>query len=75
MPEELVQMLTECHTVPVTTTGKGGKPNVAIKSVMVTDPQTIVWAELYFMQTYENLRHNPCAPICAWKKKPLLHGI
>jgi hypothetical protein len=43
MPEELVQMLTECHTVPVATTGKGGKPNVAIKSVMVTDPQTIVW--------------------------------
>jgi len=31
MPEELVQMLKEWHTVPVATTGPDGKPNVAGK--------------------------------------------
>lgn len=70
MPEELIQMLMESHTVPVATIGPGGKPNVAIKSVMVTDPETIVWGELYFMQTYENLKQNPRASICVWKKTP-----
>jgi hypothetical protein len=56
MPEELVQMLKEWHTVPVATSGPDGKPNVAGKSVMVMDPETIVWGELYFMQTYKNLK-------------------
>jgi uncharacterized pyridoxamine 5'-phosphate oxidase family protein len=70
MPEELVQMLTECHTVPVATTGPDGSPNVAAKSVMVINPETIVWGELYFMQTYENLRRDPRASICIWKRTP-----
>ena len=60
MPEELLHLLTEWHTVPAATVGPDGTPNVAPKSVMVMDPETIVWGELYFMQTYENLRHNPC---------------
>jgi uncharacterized pyridoxamine 5'-phosphate oxidase family protein len=70
MPEELVQMLKEWHTVPVATTGPDGKPNVAGKSVMVMDPETIVWGELYFMQTYENLKKNPRASICIWQRSP-----
>ncbi|MCK9590572.1 MAG: pyridoxamine 5'-phosphate oxidase family protein [Methanoregula sp.] len=70
MPEELIHLLTELHTVPVATTGPDGKPNVAGKSVMVMNPETIVWGELYFVQTYENLKQNPRASICAWKKSP-----
>jgi predicted pyridoxine 5'-phosphate oxidase superfamily flavin-nucleotide-binding protein len=70
MPEELIHLLTEWHTVPVATTGPEGKPNVAGKSVMVLNPETIVWGELYFMQTYQNLRRNPRASICVWKRTP-----
>jgi uncharacterized pyridoxamine 5'-phosphate oxidase family protein len=70
MPEELVHLLTEWHTVPVATTGPGGKPNVAAKSVMVMNPETIVWGELYFVQTYENLKKDPRASICVWKRSP-----
>lgn len=70
MPEELIDMLREWHTVPVATTGPDKKPNVAGKSVMVMDPETIVWGELYFMQTYENLKKNPRASICIWQKSP-----
>jgi uncharacterized pyridoxamine 5'-phosphate oxidase family protein len=68
MPEELIQLLTESHTVPVATTGPDGKPNVAGKSVMVLNPETIVWGELYFRQTYENLKKDPRASICVWKR-------
>jgi hypothetical protein len=46
-------------TVPVATVGPDGTPNVAPKSVMVMNPETIVWGELYFMQTYENLKTIP----------------
>ena len=70
MPEELITMLREWHTVPVATIGPGGKPSVAGKSVMVRDPETIVWGELYFMQTYENLKQNPRASICVWQRSP-----
>jgi uncharacterized pyridoxamine 5'-phosphate oxidase family protein len=70
MPEELITMLREWHTVPVATMGPDGKPNVAGKSVMVRDPETIVWGELYFRQTYENLRQNPRASICVWQRSP-----
>jgi predicted pyridoxine 5'-phosphate oxidase superfamily flavin-nucleotide-binding protein len=70
MPEELIQLLTHWHTVPVATTGPDGMPNVAGKSVMVMNPETIVWGELYFMQTYENLTRNPRASICVWQKSP-----
>jgi predicted pyridoxine 5'-phosphate oxidase superfamily flavin-nucleotide-binding protein len=70
MPEELVHLLTEWHTVPVATTGPDGTPNVAPKSVMVMNPSTIVWGELYFMQTYENLKRNPRASICVWNRTP-----
>jgi len=68
IPEELIQLLTEWHTVPVATCGPDGKPNVAGKSVMVMDPETIVWGELYFGQTYENLKRNPRASLCVWKR-------
>lgn len=70
MPEELIHLLTEWHTVPVATMGPAGKPNVAGKSVMVMDPETIVWGELYFRQTYENLTKDPRASICVWKRSP-----
>ena len=70
MPEDLIHLLTEWHTVPVATTGTEGKPNVAAKSVMVLNPETIVWGELYFMQTWENLKKNPRASICVWKRGP-----
>ncbi|MDD1699766.1 MAG: pyridoxamine 5'-phosphate oxidase family protein [Methanoregula sp.] len=70
MPEELIQLLTQWHTVPVATTGPDGMPNVAGKSVMVMNPETIVWGELYFMQTYENLTRNSRASICVWQRSP-----
>ena len=70
MPEELIHLLTEWHTVPVATIGPEGKPNVAGKSIMVMNPETIIWGELYFMQTYENLTRNPRASICVWKRSP-----
>ena len=34
------------------------------------DPETIVLGELYFMQTYENLKKNPRASICIWQRSP-----
>lgn len=70
MPEELIQLFREWHTVPVATTGPEGKPNVAGKSVMVMNPETIVWGELYFKQTYENIRRDPRASICIWNRNP-----
>jgi predicted pyridoxine 5'-phosphate oxidase superfamily flavin-nucleotide-binding protein len=70
MPKELMILLKEWHTVPVATTGTDGKPNVAGKSVMVMNPETLVWGELYFMQKFENLTHNPRASICVWKRSP-----
>ena len=68
MPEELRQLLMEWHTVPVATCGPDGKPNVAGKSVMVMNPETIVWGELYVGQTYENLKRDPRASLCVWKR-------
>jgi hypothetical protein len=70
MPEELILLLTEWHTVPVATIGPEGKHPVAGKSVMVMDPDTKVWGELYFRQTYENLTKDPRASICVWKRSP-----
>jgi predicted pyridoxine 5'-phosphate oxidase superfamily flavin-nucleotide-binding protein len=70
MPKKLITLLREWHTIPVATIGSDGKPNVAGKSVMVRDPETIVWGELYFMQTYENLKQNPLASICVWQRSP-----
>ena len=70
MPEVLIGMIREWHTVPVATAGLDGRPNIAPKSVLVRDPETIVWGELYRMQTYENLLHNPVASISVWKKNP-----
>lgn len=70
MPEELITLLKEWHTVPVATVGQDGKPNVAGKSVMVRDHETIVWGELYFMQTYVNLKRDPVASICVWGRSP-----
>ncbi len=75
MPEELLHLLKEWHTVPVATVGPDGTPNVAPKSVMVMNPETIAWGELYFMQTYENLKHNPRASICTGKRGFPLQGL
>ena len=70
MSQELMDLLREWHTVPVATVGKDGNPNVAGKNIMFRDDETILWPELYFMQTYENLKQNPIASICVWGKKP-----
>ncbi len=45
-------------------------PNVAARSVTVRDPETIVWSELYFMHTYENLVRHPVASLCVWEWTP-----
>jgi hypothetical protein len=54
MPEELLHLLTEWHTIPVATVGTDGTPNVAPKSVMVMNPDTIVRDELWFMGEWGN---------------------
>lgn len=74
MPGDLIALLMEWHSVPVATTGADGTPNVAAKSVMVRDPETIVWGELYFTQTWENLRHNPVASLAVWRRTPPFTG-
>ncbi len=70
MPDNLIALLRDWHSVPVATTGSGGMPNVAAKSITVRDPETIVWGELYCMQTHENLMQNPVASICVWEWTP-----
>ena len=70
MPEDLIALLKAWHSVPVATTGADGTPNVAPKSVVVRDPRTIVWGELYFMQTYPNLLRRPAASIAVWWTAP-----
>lgn len=70
MPDNLVALLRDWHSVPVATTGADGMPNVAAKSIMVRDPETIIWGELYFMQTYENLTRHPVASLCVWEWTP-----
>lgn len=70
MPDDLIALLEEWHTVPVATTGPDGTPNVAAKSITIRDPETIVWGELYFMQTHENLLHRPAASIAVWRTAP-----
>jgi predicted pyridoxine 5'-phosphate oxidase superfamily flavin-nucleotide-binding protein len=69
MPEDLIQLLHKWHTVPVATVGEDGTPNVAGKSVMVRDRETLIWGELYFRRTYENLKQNPVASICVWQRE------
>jgi hypothetical protein len=46
MPEDLIALLREWHSVPVATVGADGTPNVAARSAMVRDPETIVWGKL-----------------------------
>jgi predicted pyridoxine 5'-phosphate oxidase superfamily flavin-nucleotide-binding protein len=70
MPDTLVQLFKEWHTIPVATVGRDGKPNVAAKSVMIQDSETLIWGELYFRQTYENLKQNPIASLCVWQRNP-----
>jgi len=69
MPDDLIALLRAWHSVPVATVGADGMPNVAAKSVMVRDPETIVWGELYFMQTHENLVRHPVASLSVWEWK------
>ena len=70
MPDDLVELLGEWRSVPVATTGVDGTPNVAAKSVTVRDAETIVWGELYFMRTYENLKRHPVASLAVWRTTP-----
>ena len=70
MPDDLIALLREWHSVPVATCGVDGAPNVAAKSVVVRDPETLVWGELYFMRTWENLRRHPVASLSVWRKTP-----
>ncbi|WP_243670606.1 pyridoxamine 5'-phosphate oxidase family protein [Methanoculleus chikugoensis] len=77
MPDALIALLKDWHSVPVATTGAdGGVPNVAAKSVMVRDPETIIWGgELYFMQTHENLLRHPVASLCVWEWTPAVYRV
>lgn len=70
MPSDLIELLRDWHSVPVATTGADGMPNVAAKSVTVRDSESIVWGELYFMQTYKNITRHPFASICVWERTP-----
>lgn len=70
MPEDLIALVREWHSVPVATAAPDGTPNVAAKSVVVRDPRTLVWGELYFMQTYRNLQQNPAASLSVWRTTP-----
>jgi uncharacterized pyridoxamine 5'-phosphate oxidase family protein len=69
MGKELINLLRDWHSVPVATVGEDGKPNVAAKSVIVRGDEKLVWGELYFMQTYQNIKFNPVASICVWSKQ------
>jgi hypothetical protein len=51
IPEDLIALLSEWHSVPVATIGADGTPNVAARSARVRDPDTIVWGELHFVRT------------------------
>ncbi|HJX56996.1 MAG TPA: hypothetical protein VJ350_09225 [Methanoregula sp.] len=44
------------------------------KSIMVMNPETIVRGELWFMQTYDNLKNIPRASICVWQITPPIRG-
>ena len=70
MSYSLIALLRDWHSVPVATVGADWMPNVAAKSITVRDPETVVWGELYRMQTYENLVQNPVASICVWEWTP-----
>lgn len=70
MPDDPLSLLRKRHSVPVAAVSADGTPNVAPKSVMVSDPSTLVWGELYFMQTQENLRHHPIASLSVWETGP-----
>ncbi len=70
MPDALIALLKQWHSVPVATVSPDGTPNVAAKSVVVRDPSTLVWGELYFMQTWRNLEHNPAASLAVWERAP-----
>ena len=70
MPDNLIALLKEWHSVPVATPGADGMPNVAAKSVALRGSETIVWGELYFMQTYENLMRHPVASLSVWEWAP-----
>ena len=70
MPTELANMLMEWHTVPMATVGEDGRPNVSPKSTMVRDDETLLFTELFFRRTYENLQSNPVASICVWQHDP-----
>ncbi len=70
MPEDLILLLNRWRTVPVATAGSNGIPDIAPKTVRVQDPDTIVWTELYFMQTWKNLRERPVASLCVWENFP-----
>ena len=70
MPDDLIALLKEWHSVPVGTTGADGTPYVAAKSVMVGHPETIVRGELYFVRTHENLKRYPVASLAVWRTTP-----
>jgi hypothetical protein len=43
-------------------------PRLRVNPSMVMNPETIVWGELYFSRTYENLTKDPRASICVRKR-------
>ncbi len=72
MPEELLHLLTEWHTVPVATVGPDGTPSVAPKSVMIMNPNTIAWGEHWFMQNAgESQKQSPCIHLCLATDSPI----
>jgi len=60
IPQKLHDVLAGGHNIWVATTEPDGAPNVSIKgSGLLLEDGRIVFADLYGLDTYENLRHDP----------------
>jgi predicted pyridoxine 5'-phosphate oxidase superfamily flavin-nucleotide-binding protein len=54
--------------VVVATCDEKGLPNAALKNAAVSGDETIVWEEVYFTKTYENVKKNPKVCIIGWDR-------
>jgi predicted pyridoxine 5'-phosphate oxidase superfamily flavin-nucleotide-binding protein len=54
--------------VVVATCDEKGVPNASIKNAAAVDDETVIWEEIYFTKTYENVKKNPKVCLVGWDK-------
>lgn len=66
--EKIRRFIRGDQEVVVATCDENGVPNASLKNAAVSGGDTVVWEEVYFTKTYENVKKNPKVCLVGWDK-------